>query len=417
MIIINRVTVNKISINKVTSRAMMMAALLLVQIGCQAEQGSSANDQQAINDNQAISDSKQAINDPNQAINNPKQAASINTSRLGSWSAEQFDQDNKPLSVLSLVIRQLSTTHIAGSYCYVSNYGRKIDCDNDFVGNRQQDDKYLISFNSSFDNMKVTASLKFDNNSLVWQLLDYPKEMTVALPKDRVLTKNSEVVATEYTVINERAFIYENKSKSAKTAAYFIKGDTIKLLRVEDNWLYVSYKNNTKLGWLLVEDLTDNPRKVAVTKADLFPSDFKLTKDGVANIFINQPYDEQLFVEIADSRNPEVDYCFFAKAKNHPESLLDLYIIDNKVAAIYVGDSGFKSYTGIKVGDAEQKVYAKHANQSPEVYPNSYTGQPVIIYWNDDGSKIGTLYEIDQGRVQDIRVGYDEELKAAEGCS
>ena len=100
--------------------------------------------------------------------------------------------------------------------------------------------------------------------------------------------------------------------------------------------------------------------------------------------------------------------------------MLDLYIIDNKVAAIYVGDSGFKSYTGIKVGDAEQKVYAKHAkhaNQSPEVYPNSYTGQPVIIYWNDDGSKIGTLYEIDQGRVQDIRVGYDEELKAAEGCS
>lgn len=411
------IIINKVSINKVTSRAMMMAALFLVQIGCQAEQNSSTDDQQAISDNQAINDSNQAINDPKQAINNPKQATSINTSRLGSWSAEQFDQDNKPLSVFSVDITQLSATYIAGSYCYVSNYGRKIDCDNDFVGKRQQDNKYLISFNSSFDNIKVTASLKFDNNSLAWQLSDYPKEMTVALPKDRVLTKNSEVAATEYTVINERAFIYENKSKSAKTAAYFIEGDTIKPLRVEGNWLYVSYKNNTKLGWLLVEDLTDNTRKVAATKADISPSGFKLTKDGFANISINQHYDDQLFIEIADSRNPEVDYCFFAKAKNYPESLLSLYIIDNKVAAIYVGDSGFKSSTGIKVGDAEQKVYAKHANQSPEVYPNIYTGQPVIIYWNDDGSKIGTLYEIDQGRVYDIRVGYDEQLKAAEGCS
>lgn len=154
------------------------------------------------------------------------------------------------------------------------------------------------------------------------------------------------------------------------------------------------------------------PQDSVLTKPSL-----KLTSDGVANIVINQPYDSKLFIETPNSRNLEVDYCFFAKAKNHPESLLDLYIVHDKVAAIYVSDSGFKSYTGVKVGDSEQKVYAKHNNQKPEVYQNIYTDEPMIIYWNEDGSKIGTLYEISRGKVYDIRVGYDEKLKAAEGCS
>ena len=50
---------------------------------------------------------------------------------------------------------------------------------------------------------------------------------------------------------------------------------------------------------------------ISVSKQSL-----KLTKDGFADISINQAYDLALFDETPDSRNPEVDFCFFAKSKS-----------------------------------------------------------------------------------------------------
>ena len=151
---------------------------------------------------------------------------------------------------------------------------------------------------------------------------------------------------------------------------------------------------------------------ISVSKQSL-----KLTKDGFADIFINQAYDLALFDETPDSRNPEVDFCFFAKSKKHPENLLNIFILYNEVAAIYVDDSGIKSYAGVSKGDSEKTVYAKHHNQTPEVYPSEYTKEPIIIYWNENNGDIGTRYDIEEGVVGNIMVGSDEALRLEEGCS
>ena len=171
--------------------------------------------------------------------------------------------------------------------------------------------------------------------------------------------------------------------------------------------------------FLLLAGCIQNPSTASSPAEDMSVSkqSLKFTKDGFADISINQAYDSALFDEIPDSRNPEIDFCFFAKSKKYPDSLLNVFILHEDVAAIYVDDSGIKSYAGVSKGDSEKIVYAKHPNQTPEVYPSEYTNEPIIIYWNEDDSNIGTCYDIEEGVVGNIMVGSDEALRLEEGCS
>ena len=97
--------------------------------------------------------------------------------------------------------------------------------------------------------------------------------------------------------------------------------------------------------------------------------------------------------------------------------MLNIFILYNEVAAIYVDDSGIKSYAGVSKGDSEKTVYAKHPNQTPEVYPSEYTKEHINTYWNKNNSDIGTRYDIEEGVVGNIMVGSDEALRLEEGCS
>lgn len=187
---------------------------------------------------------------------------------LGKWSVDTYDSNQEPISSLSVDIDDLSTSNIEGKYCYISRYGKKIDCLNDFQGFAIGDNRYLITFDSSFDNIQGKAILTLEEKKVIWMLKEFPADLGVSARKHAILLKNknqqiskintdSELHAIEYIINVERAFIYKQPNINSKTSSYFIAGDEIEVISTKDDWVETSYLKGSKTGWLRLKDLEE----------------------------------------------------------------------------------------------------------------------------------------------------------------
>lgn len=164
-----------------------------------------------------------------------------------------------------------------------------------------------------------------------------------------------------------------------------------------------------------------NDAKVKVddrTTTDITPSG-SFTKNSFDNIKIGSEFNSKLLTQNTEN----LDGCFEARSNIHPNA--SYMIIDNTVVEIGTSSTDILSAYGVMVGDSLEQLYAKHQGQQPEV-ENSPYGNPneniILYYWYEDKGqsskqRIGTKYQVDNGIVTSISIGFESALRLGEGCS
>ncbi len=371
---------------------------------------------------------------------------------LGEWSVDTYDSKKEPISSLSININDISVSNIEGKYCYISRYGKKIDCLNDFKGNAINDKQYLITFDSSFDNVQGEATLTLEEDKVIWTLKKFPADLGVSARKHAVLlrdvnqqvstsTSNTipEFHTTEYTVNVKKAFIYKQPDLNSKTSSYFIEGDEIEVLSTKDDWIQTSYLKGSKTGWLRLKDLEENnhsnslPKELTSSKIkdtsegiQLVKSDQKkyvLNKDGISNISLGQKFKPNEFIKF-ESQLEGVDNCFLANSNLYPDHQysLSFQFFDDMLTGVGVSKSGttnfdsFTSYTGVKIGDTVETVMKLHNKQPDETLDSPHTDDPIFIYWTDNSKETGIRYDTVDGKVSTMSLNFEPYIRYFEGC-
>lgn len=171
---------------------------------------------------------------------------------------------------------KLNKTSKGFSLNYESGQSTKCDNSIDFVLNNNH--LYI-------DNLKTICYVPDSN--IGWQKLSFSNKLVS--PNDIEIPNNFEnlqqvffeISNYKYTV-KKKTSIYSQPSNTHKKSSYFIAGDDVKSLSVNDDWIEVSYSNDTKRGWLSLRDL----EKIAVTSSTE-ESNNKLSKNGFNDIHID----------------------------------------------------------------------------------------------------------------------------------
>lgn len=371
---------------------------------------------------------------------------------LGKWSVDTYDSNKEPISSLSIDINEISTSNIEGKYCYISKYGKKVDCLNDFQGVSINDKQYLITFDSSFNNIQGKATLNLEKDKVIWTLKEFPADLGVSARKHAVLLKDinqpiststsniiPELQTTEYTVNVKKAFIYKQPDLNSKTSSYFIAGDEIEVLSTKDSWIETSYLKGSKTGWLRLKDLEEKnysnlpskettSSKIKDTSEDIqlikpAQKKYVLNKDGIGNISLGQKFKPNEFIEF-ESQLEGIDNCFLANSNLYPDHQysLSFQFFDDMLTGIGVSKSGttnfdsFTSYTGVKIGDTVETVMNLHNKQPDETLDSPHTDDPIFIYWTDSSKKIGIRYDISTGKVLSMSLNFNPHIRYFEGC-
>ncbi len=164
-----------------------------------------------------------------------------------------------------------------------------------------------------------------------------------------------------------------------------------------------------------------NDAKVKVddrTTTDISPSG-SFTKNSYDNIKIGSTFNPHTLTQNTE----DLDGCFGAQSIAHPAA--DYMIIDNTVVEIGTSSTDILSAYGVMVGDSLEQLYAKHQGQQPEVEDSPY-GNPneniILYYWYEGNSqsskqRMGTKYQVDNGTVTSISIGFESALRLGKGCS
>lgn len=157
---------------------------------------------------------------------------------------------SSPSETLELRIIQ-SGNKVKGNYCAVTQNGNKIDCyenSNEFnLEGELNGNKFKIIARGLYD-PDAEASLDIETietNKITWKVEH--KAGNIFIPANVVLTRENNVII----VSKDRDYIHKTPAPSARTNSYFIRGDAVKVLKMNsDGWLYVKYKRDQKSGWL-----------------------------------------------------------------------------------------------------------------------------------------------------------------------
>lgn len=127
---------------------------------------------------------------------------------IGSWSQTTYlDLSDLPYRVFSVDLNIDSDKKVTGQLCFVSRYGRKIDCPIDFTSVLKKD-KIMIHFDSTFGGKNGQGSLQFEKCTLKWQLIKVPEgesylEKTAILNLDKMTTNQLFTDCIQYDKRNE----------------------------------------------------------------------------------------------------------------------------------------------------------------------------------------------------------------------
>lgn len=112
-----------------------------------------------------------------------------NSTIIGSWITQgETNAQGVPMTSFNLHVIE-ANQKITGEYCYISNYGNRIDCDNAFTGKKIADNHYLIQFNSQFGGVNGRATLQLKQQKLYWTLRQAPQQGDYSIAQTAVLSK------------------------------------------------------------------------------------------------------------------------------------------------------------------------------------------------------------------------------------
>lgn len=129
--------------------------------------------------------------------------------------------------------------------------GQSTKCDNSI--------EFVLNNNHLYvDNLKTICYVP--DSDIGWQKLLFsnklvsPDDMDISTNFKNLQQVFFETSNYKYTV-KKKTSIYSQPSNTHKTSSYFIAGDDVKSLSVNDDWIKVPYSNDTKRGWLLLRNL------------------------------------------------------------------------------------------------------------------------------------------------------------------
>lgn len=114
---------------------------------------------------------------------------SNNAAFIGSWNTEgEPNAQGVPITSFSIQVIE-ANERIVGEYCYISNYGNRIDCDNAFSGHYIGKNSYKIQFSSQFGGGTGQAAIQLKQDKLYWALLQAPQHGEYTMVERAVLEK------------------------------------------------------------------------------------------------------------------------------------------------------------------------------------------------------------------------------------
>lgn len=205
------------------------------------------------------------------------QVDAAENSLKGSWvEVAAANAEGIPMHVFNLEIDR-ADENISGNYCYVSNYGNRIECKHAFKGKRLAADRYQISFGGALTG--AVAELRWLNAvdaqvpqnqstaQLLWTLIQYPRKADISMPTLARLSlqqANARVCKQEceperdrenyLTIQAQRAYLYKAADPATQIQSYLIKGDKVLEMNRRKGWVEVEYKGQT-VGWIHTADL------------------------------------------------------------------------------------------------------------------------------------------------------------------
>jgi hypothetical protein len=159
--------------------------------------------------------------------------------------------------------------NIHGAYCFVTQYGNRIDCSPDgelnvhghVIGSSR---KASVIFYSFFGAKNGFAELSLaDDNSLTWNIVTHPQGDGYYGPNRIIFKKTVSQAAThvdERLVVVNKAYLYNEPSALRRSTAYVIKGDYVKPVSVSPDLRFWKVKFVAKSGrsiekWIDCQDI------------------------------------------------------------------------------------------------------------------------------------------------------------------
>jgi len=130
----------------------------------------------------------------------------------GGWYGEiLYENKETPASTFELQLTQHGEK-ITGRYCFITQYGNRIDCINtnevNINGLAKSEFISFVTFNSTFGGRGGKARLTIDGDNLKWKMLTPPTHGDYYVPKEYVLLKKATMA---------------HSSKTLKTRDYIVK--------------------------------------------------------------------------------------------------------------------------------------------------------------------------------------------------
>ncbi|MBJ9940918.1 hypothetical protein I7819_13595 [Burkholderia multivorans] len=172
---------------------------------------------------------------------------------LGEWRYVSTQHEGgKPYSTFVIKLHKSSSNKIAGSYCFITEEGRRIDCDPEGMSNLDgvispDGLQATINFFSFFGARNGIADISLNNSELHWKVVKNPDGDFFYGPFDVFLTK-SERASKNKMVVTNRAYLYSGPAIKNKSKAYLIKGDEVELLNISDNLKFWKIRYTAKDG-------------------------------------------------------------------------------------------------------------------------------------------------------------------------
>jgi hypothetical protein len=174
----------------------------------------------------------------------------------GAWSFEKdVSGQSTPYSTFELDI-DVHENEVSGRYCYVTQFGNKIDCEpNDppnIYGSIGSDGTLQISFNSFSGASGGVATISRVGDELQWKVVKNPvgegfygpeqAELSMLQPTSAGAGGNDGSGET-VKITSDEAYLFNGPSEQLKTKAYLVKGDEVKVVgrSGDKNYIHVNY--------------------------------------------------------------------------------------------------------------------------------------------------------------------------------
>lgn len=175
---------------------------------------------------------------------------------LGEWRYVSAQHEGKkPYSTFVIKLHKSSGNQVAGSYCFITDEGRRIDCDpegtNNLDGTMSPDGLHAtINFFSFFGAKNGVSDISLNNGELHWKVTKNPDGDFFYGPFDVYLTKDSKASKNRQVTAN-RAYLYAEPFSKNKSKSYVIKGDVVELLNISDDLKFWRVRYTAKDGRII----------------------------------------------------------------------------------------------------------------------------------------------------------------------